>query len=45
MPLYFGLGDAETIDRIDITWPNGATSSMDEGLSINDLIEITEPAD
>jgi hypothetical protein len=43
MPLYFGLGDATAIDSIDITWPNGATSSAGPEVSINELIEITEP--
>ncbi|MBI2150374.1 MAG: CRTAC1 family protein [Acidobacteria bacterium] len=43
MPLYFGLGDAATIDRIDITWPSGAKSSMPESLPVNRLVEITEP--
>ena len=43
MPLYFGLGDAATIDRIDITWPSGAASSVEDGISIDSLIEITEP--
>ncbi len=42
MPLYFGLGDAATIDRIDITWPSGTVSSV-EDVSIDSLIEITEP--
>jgi hypothetical protein len=43
MPLYFGLGDAASIDRVDVIWPNGATSSVKEGLSINRFIEIVEP--
>jgi hypothetical protein len=43
MPLYFGLGDAAAIDRIDVTWPGGAVSTLRDGLSINRLIEITEP--
>ncbi len=42
MPLYFGLGDAATIDRIDITWPSGTVSTV-EDVSIDSLIEITEP--
>lgn len=44
MPLYFGLGTADQIDRIDVAWPSGQTSSVEEGLQINDLIEITEPS-
>ena len=43
MPLYFGLNDAGTIDRIDITWPSGTASSVEDGISIDSLIEIVEP--
>lgn len=43
MPLYFGLGNATTISRIDITWPSGAASSVTEGLPVDRLIEIIEP--
>jgi hypothetical protein len=43
MPLYFGLDDAVAIDRIEVTWPSGAATSLEEGLRINDLIEIVEP--
>jgi hypothetical protein len=43
LPLYFGLGDAATIDRIDVTWPSGATSSVKEDLPLNRVIEIIEP--
>lgn len=42
-PLYFGLGDAERIDRIDVAWPSGVNSSLQEGLTVNELVEITEP--
>jgi cytochrome oxidase Cu insertion factor (SCO1/SenC/PrrC family) len=44
LPLYFGLGDAQQIDRIDVAWPSGQTTTVEQGLKINDLIEITEPA-
>ena len=44
MPLYFGLGDAATIDAVDIVWPSGTTSRVEEGLGINSLVEIVEPA-
>jgi hypothetical protein len=24
VPLYFGLGEAETVDAVEVTWPSGA---------------------
>lgn len=44
MPLYFGLGDAEAIDRIEVTWPSGLTTSVEGPLAINTEVTITEPA-
>jgi enediyne biosynthesis protein E4 len=43
MPLYFGLGDATQISRIEVTWPSGKTQTLSEGLTPNKLITITEP--
>lgn len=42
MPLYFGLGGAEAIDRIDVAWPSGRTQTT-KSPRINSLIEISEP--
>ena len=42
LPLYFGLGEAESIDRIVVTWPNGAEQTFDEDLTVNSLIELVE---
>ena len=44
VPLYFGLGDAETIDRIVVSWPSGIEQTVTEGLSIGAPIQIVEPA-
>ena len=43
LPLYFGLGDADRIDRIEVTWPSGQTQVLEKDLSINRLFTITEP--
>ncbi len=45
MPLYFGLGGGDKVDRIDVTWPNGQKSSVEKDFKINDVNEITEPND
>ena len=43
LPLYFGLGEEGTIDRIEVDWPSGAKQIVTEGLLINSRIEIVEP--
>lgn len=43
MPLYFGLGKASNIDSITIVWPNGLVQTITDSITLNSLIEITEP--
>jgi enediyne biosynthesis protein E4 len=43
MPLYFGLGEAMTVDRIEIDWPSGKKQVVTEGLRANAIIKVTEP--
>ncbi len=42
-PLYFGLGDTENIDRIEVAWPSGREQTISGPLDINTLIRIEEP--
>jgi hypothetical protein len=42
MPLYFGLGDAEKVDRIEVSWPSGRKQSITEQIPMNTLTTITE---
>jgi hypothetical protein len=42
MPLYFGLGDATQIDRIEVLWPSGKKQTLTEKIPINTLLTITE---
>jgi enediyne biosynthesis protein E4 len=42
LPLYFGLGDAKRIDRIEVNWPSGRKQVLAEGLQENQTIRITE---
>jgi enediyne biosynthesis protein E4 len=43
LPLYFGLGDAPGIDRVEVDWPSGRKQSVTTGLRENDTLRITEP--
>jgi hypothetical protein len=43
MPLYFGLGEATTVDRIEIDWPSGRQQVVTDGLRANTTIRVTEP--
>lgn len=45
LPLYFGLGEADKLDRIEILWPSGTVQTMRENLAVNRLLVIEETAD
>ena len=42
MPLYFGLGAARKIDRIEVLWPSGKKQTLTEAIPTNTLLTITE---
>jgi hypothetical protein len=42
LPLYFGLGDAQKIDRIDVEWPSGHKQTLNQNLHENQVLQITE---
>jgi len=44
LPLTFGLGDATTVDSLEITWPDGTTQSVDVAASggIDRQIEVQQ---
>lgn len=44
LPLYFGLGDAAKIDRIEIDWPSGRKQVVTKDLRINQTLKVTELA-
>ncbi|MDE0217847.1 MAG: ASPIC/UnbV domain-containing protein [Spirochaetaceae bacterium] len=40
--VHFGLGDAAGVQRLEVTWPDGATSHTDDP-PIGSLLEIRRP--
>lgn len=44
-PLYFGLGDAATVDEIDVLWPSGQRQAVAGPMATNTQIEVTEQVD
>ena len=43
LPLYFGLGQAEKVDAIEVTWPSGRVQTVSGPIAANRLLEVTEP--
>jgi hypothetical protein len=43
LPLYFGLGDAAAIGRIEVDWPSGKRQVVSSGLKANSRMRIVEP--
>ncbi|HEY4588236.1 MAG TPA: ASPIC/UnbV domain-containing protein, partial [Thermoanaerobaculia bacterium] len=41
MPLYFGLGEAQKVDSVEVTWPSGRTQTV-AAPKVNGEIEIVE---
>ncbi len=42
LPLYFGLGDAKSVDKISISWPGGVSQVMPGPIAANQSIVIEE---
>jgi hypothetical protein len=42
LPLHFGLGDAKSVDVVEVSWPGGAIQRF-ENVRVNQLLEVAEP--
>jgi enediyne biosynthesis protein E4 len=43
LPLYFGLGDATGVERVEVDWPSGKKQVVTEKLHPNEAIVVVEP--
>ena len=43
LPLYFGLGDAQKVDRVEVDWPSGRKQVITRVPRANDVLQVTEP--
>jgi hypothetical protein len=42
LPLYFGLGDASKVERVEVDWPSGHKQVVTNDLPVNDVLQIRE---
>jgi hypothetical protein len=42
LPLYFGLDQAEKVDRIEVRWPSGKSQTVAGPIAANRMLEVTE---
>ena len=43
LPLYFGLADATSIDRVEVDWPSGTKQVLTTAIEENQTLRIKEP--
>ena len=45
LPLYFGLGDANNVQAVEVLWPSGKRQALAKDLPIDGLLQIAESKD
>jgi enediyne biosynthesis protein E4 len=43
LPLYFGLGDATEVSRVEVQWPSGQVQVITDGIDVGSTLMVTEP--
>jgi hypothetical protein len=43
IPLYFGLGGAAKVDRVEVLWPSGRKSLLERDIPIDGTLRVVEP--
>jgi hypothetical protein len=41
--LYFGLGNADAVQSIEVRWPSGKTQTIGAPIKMNSRIDVREP--
>jgi hypothetical protein len=42
IPLYFGLGEATSVERVEVRWPSGTRQVLTRGIPMNGLLTLSE---
>ncbi|MFT7560478.1 MAG: cytochrome oxidase Cu insertion factor (SCO1/SenC/PrrC family) [Flavobacteriales bacterium] len=42
LPVYFGLDDNRSVDKIEVTWPSGKKQKISKNIDLNTLMTINE---
>ena len=45
LPVYFGLGEADKVDRVEVHWPSGIHQVVHEGIQVGARLVIEEASD
>jgi hypothetical protein len=45
LPLYFGLGEATTVEAVEVLWPSGKRQTLVKEIPLNGRLQITESKD
>ncbi len=41
-PLYFGLDDAQSVDKVEVVWPSGKKQTISDPVKVNSTILVEE---